>query len=92
MRESLNRRWRVAALGFFAIAIFCRPSSLIAEERIWGTIVSENDDHYIAEAEDGKFYDAEWYADDSSWNVGDLVILTSASAKRSIRSRFISKI
>jgi hypothetical protein len=50
-----------------------------AEERIFGTILDEEGEFYLVEAEDGTRYKVEWYGGSSLWSVGDSAILTAAS-------------
>jgi hypothetical protein len=50
-----------------------------AEERILGTILDEEGEIYLVEAEDGTRYKVEWYGGSSLWSVGDTAILTAAS-------------
>lgn len=50
-----------------------------AEERIFGTILDEDGDTYLVEAEDGTRYKVEWIAGSILWSVGDETILTADS-------------
>jgi hypothetical protein len=66
-------------LALFSIAFCLCTLHVVAEERIWGTILDEDGDYYIVQAEDGTRYKVEWFAGASTWNTGDEVILTAES-------------
>ena len=57
----------------------CTSETSKAEERIFGTILDEEGDTYLVEAEDGTRYKVEWNAGSTLWSVGDEAILTTES-------------
>jgi hypothetical protein len=60
-------------------ALLCTSGMSNAEERIFGTILDEDGDTYLVEAEDGTRYKVEWDAGSTLWGVGDEAILTTES-------------
>lgn len=60
-------------------ALLCTSEMSNAEERIFGTILDEDEDTYLVEAEDGTRYKVEWNAGSTLWSVGDEAILTTES-------------
>jgi hypothetical protein len=70
---------RLFLLVVTTLTLLAAGVSNAADEKIWGTIVDENGDTYLVESNDGTHYKVEWYAGNSTWNVGDTVILTTES-------------
>jgi hypothetical protein len=60
-------------------ALLCTSGISNAEERIFGTILDEDGETYLVEAEDGTRYKVEWNAGSTLWSVGDEAILTTES-------------
>jgi hypothetical protein len=61
------------------VALLCISGMSNAEEKICGTILDEDGDTYLVEAEDGTRYKVEWNAGSTLWSVGDKAILTTES-------------
>jgi hypothetical protein len=75
-----SRSHQPILLGALLAIAFCLSTLTgAAEERIWGTILDQDGDYYLVQAEDGHRYKVEWFAGVSTWNVGDEVILTADS-------------
>ncbi len=67
------------SFSIFIAALLCTNETSKAEERIFGTILDEEADTYLVEAEDGTRYKVEWNAGSTLWSVGDEAILTTGS-------------